>query len=163
MPLILGILNLLGMCTYPLRTNFFFILFCVLTVLLTAYSLKPSVGGALSTLMSMLETLGYYMPVLLTVVRLTGYAVCLYHIAGWFSHPSNARFLWGSFPLLMLILEVGIAALIVETQNLFYLVVKYLVGPVLEEYWWWYWRNSESSDLSHCFLVLSFYLVHVPW
>ena len=58
MPLILGILNLLGMCTYPLRTNFFFILFCVLTVLLTAYSLKPSVGGALSTLISMVETFG---------------------------------------------------------------------------------------------------------
>ena len=163
MPLILGTLNLLGMYTYPLGTNFFFILFFVFMVLLAAYFSKPSVGGtyhfgsegtesvnftdfagrSLSIFIALLETVGYYTPLLFTMVRLTAYAASLSVLLGLFSHPSNAPRLAPHLPLLIFTLEVGCAALIVETQNLFYLFVRYIVAPMFEEFLVWYFQNSE--------------------
>lgn len=159
MPLILGILNLLGMCTYPLRTNFFFILFCVLTVLLTAYSLKPSVGGAyhfgpegvesanfsyvagrpLSILISMLETLGLLIKALSLSIRLSANLVCGHILTGLLygnGCPNSLQLFSGK--VIIFLIPFGLALLILEFLVCY--TQAYVFCTLLTEYWYGYTR-----------------------
>ena len=159
MPLILGTLNLLGMYTYPLGTNFFFILFCVLTVLLTAYSLKPSVGGAyhfgpegvesanfsravgrpLSILISVLETLGLLIKAVSLSIRLSANLVCGHILTGLFygnGCPNAHQFLSGK--VFIFLIPFGLALLILEFCVCY--VQAYVFCTLLTGYWYEYTR-----------------------
>ena len=159
MPLILGTLNLLGMYTYPLGTNFFFILFFVFMVLLAAYSSKPSVGGTyhfgpegvesanftdfagrpLSIFIAILETLGLVIKGVSVTTRMTANLTAGHILTGLLygngcAFPHKAL----SVGVLVCLIPFGLALMTLEICVCY--VQGYVFCTLLTEYWYGYTR-----------------------